>query len=152
MKLFIQLHSNIYQNNINSLPWLLMEKQINFVKEVIQKINFPTRFCSNMNNIITKKGDFVWVKTHDWHVFIKVLIMVYIYCYIFYSHAYYCWYFLVYLLKKIMKQFLYCYNMFDLYLSQTSSKKMSNNLYMILENTWGKWWYLPCIKRLFNSW
>ena len=29
MKYAIQLHSNRYQNNINSLPWLLTEKQSN---------------------------------------------------------------------------------------------------------------------------
>ena len=55
---------------------MLTEQQSNVVKEVMWKINFPTGFCGKMKNIITKKGDFVWVKTHDWHVFMKVIIMV----------------------------------------------------------------------------
>jgi hypothetical protein len=49
----------------NKIPWLLTEKQINGVKEVIQKIKFPTVFCSNIKNILTKKGEFGGVKTHD---------------------------------------------------------------------------------------
>jgi hypothetical protein len=57
-----------------SLPWLLTEQQSNVVKEVIQKIRFPTGFSSNIQNILTKKGDFGGVKTHDWHTFIKVII------------------------------------------------------------------------------
>jgi len=48
-----------------SLPWLLSEQQSNIVKEVIQKIRFPTGFSSNIQNILTKKGDFGGVKTHD---------------------------------------------------------------------------------------
>jgi hypothetical protein len=48
-----------------SLPWLLMEQQSNIVKEVIQKIRFPTGFSSNIQNILTKKGDFGGVKTHE---------------------------------------------------------------------------------------
>jgi hypothetical protein len=48
-----------------SLPWLLMEKQRNIVKEVIRKIRFPMAFSSNIQNILTKKGDFGGVKTHD---------------------------------------------------------------------------------------
>jgi hypothetical protein len=44
-----------------SLPWLLMEQQSNIVKEVIRKI----RLSSNIQNILTKKGDFGGVKTHD---------------------------------------------------------------------------------------
>jgi hypothetical protein len=56
-----------------SLPWLLMEQQSNIVKEVIRKIRFPTGFSSNIQNILTKKGDFGGVKTHDWHTFIKVI-------------------------------------------------------------------------------
>ena len=69
MKDVIELHRNGDQININSLPLLLTEQQNNFVKEVIREIKFPIEFCSNMNNIITKKGDFAGVKTHDWHVF-----------------------------------------------------------------------------------
>ena len=62
-----------------SLPWLLTEQQSNAVKEVIQKMKFPTGFCSNIKNILTRKGDLGGVKTHDWHIFIKVIItLVYI--------------------------------------------------------------------------
>jgi hypothetical protein len=56
-----------------SLPWLLMEKQSNIVKEVIRKIRFPTGFSLNIQNILTKKDDFGGVKTHYWHTFIKVI-------------------------------------------------------------------------------
>jgi hypothetical protein len=56
-----------------SIPWLLIEKQSNIVKDVIQKIRFSTGFSSNIQNILTKKGDFGGVKTHDWHTFIKVI-------------------------------------------------------------------------------
>ena len=45
------------------------------VKEVMQKIKFPTRFCANLKNIITNKGGFRWLKTHDWNVFIKVIAL-----------------------------------------------------------------------------
>ena len=48
-----------------SLPWLLTEQQRNIVKEVTQKIRFPMGFSSNIQNILTKKGDFGGVKTHD---------------------------------------------------------------------------------------
>ena len=61
------------QQNI-SLPWCLTEQQSNIVKEVIRKIRFPTGFSSNINNILTKKGDFDGVKTHEWHTFIKVSV------------------------------------------------------------------------------
>ena len=76
MKDVIQFHSNGDQVNVNSIPWMFMEKQSNVVKEVMWKIKFPTSFCANLKNIITKKGDFVGIKTHDWHVFIKVIIIV----------------------------------------------------------------------------
>jgi len=36
------------------------------------------KFSSNIKNILTKKGEFGGVKTHDWHTFIKVIILVYI--------------------------------------------------------------------------
>jgi hypothetical protein len=42
----------------NNLPWLLIEKQSNDVKEVIQRIKFPMGFSSNINSILTKKGEF----------------------------------------------------------------------------------------------
>ena len=63
--------------NIISLPWLLTEKQINDIKEVIQKIRFTTGFSSNIQNILMKNGDFGGVKPHDWHTFIKVIIYLY---------------------------------------------------------------------------
>jgi hypothetical protein len=62
------MQSVILSNNDgvqNNLPWLLTEQQSNGVKEVIQKIKFPTGFCSNIKNILTKKGEFGGVKTHD---------------------------------------------------------------------------------------
>ena len=65
MKDVIQFHSNGDQININSLPSMLTDQQSNVVKEVKRKIKFPTGFCANMKNIITKKGDFVGVKMHD---------------------------------------------------------------------------------------
>ena len=76
MKDVIQFHSNRDQININSIPWMFTKQQSNVVKEVMRKIKFPTSFCANLKNIITKKGDFAGVKTHDWHVFIKVIIIV----------------------------------------------------------------------------
>ena len=70
--------SNVGNGNRNiSLPWLLMEQQRNAIKQVIQKIRFPTGFSSNIKNILTQKGDFGGVKTHDWHTFIKVIFYVY---------------------------------------------------------------------------
>jgi hypothetical protein len=66
----------------NNLPWLLTEQQSNSVKEVIQRIKFPMGFASIIKNILTKKGEFGGVKTHDWHTFIKVIILVYIFIYI----------------------------------------------------------------------
>ena len=65
MKDAIQFYRNGYQININSLPWKLMEKQSHVVKEVMRKIKFHTGFYSNIKNIITKRGDFARVKTHD---------------------------------------------------------------------------------------
>jgi hypothetical protein len=70
MKSVIRSNSDVEQNNI---PWLLTYKQINGVKEVIQRIKFPMVFFSNINNILMKKGEFGCVKTHDWHTFIKVI-------------------------------------------------------------------------------
>jgi hypothetical protein len=79
------MQSVIWSNNDgekNKLPWLLIEKQINGVKEVIQRIKFPIGFCSNIKNILTKKGEFGGVKTHDWYTFIKVINHLVIYIYI----------------------------------------------------------------------
>ena len=65
MKDVIQFHTNGEQVNINSIPWMFMEQQINVVKEVLmQKIKFPIGFCANLKNIITKKSDFAGVKKH----------------------------------------------------------------------------------------
>ena len=63
--------------NIISIPWLLIEKQRNDIKEFIHKIRFPTWFSSNIQNILMKNGDFGGVKTHDWNTFIKVIIYLY---------------------------------------------------------------------------
>ena len=76
MKDVIQFHTNGEQVNINSIPWMFTKQQSNVVKEVMRKIKFPTRFCANLKNIITKKGGFAGVKTHYLHVFIKVIIIV----------------------------------------------------------------------------
>ena len=76
MKDVIQFHGNEDQVNIISIPWMFMKQQRNVAKEVMQKIKFPFGFCANLKNIITKKGDFAGVKTHDWHIFIKVIIIV----------------------------------------------------------------------------
>ena len=76
MKEVIQFHSNKDQVNINSIRWIFTEQKINVVKEVMWKIKFLAVFCANLKNIITKKGDFAGVKTHDCHVFIKVIIIV----------------------------------------------------------------------------
>ena len=61
------------QHNI-SLPWCLTEQRSNIVKVVIKKIRFSSGFSSNIKNILTNKGDFGGVKTHDWHTFIKVIV------------------------------------------------------------------------------
>jgi hypothetical protein len=116
----------------NNLPWLLTEQQSNDVKEVIQRIKFPTGFSSNIKNILTKKGEFGGVKTHDWHTFIKVIILVYIFIYI--GPIYLLYFFLSTLVETNNDSFC-CYSMFYHYLSQTTLTTTSNKLYMILENT-----------------
>ena len=55
MKYVIQFHTNGEQVNINSIPWMFTELQSNVVKELMRKIKFPTRFCANLKNILTKK-------------------------------------------------------------------------------------------------
>ena len=74
----VLINSNFREEyqNIISLPWLLTKQQSNDIKEVIQKIRFSTGFSSNIQNILTKNGDF-GVKTHDWNTFIKVIIYLY---------------------------------------------------------------------------
>jgi hypothetical protein len=119
----------------NNLPWLLTEQQSNDVKEVIQRIKFPTGFASNINNILTKKGEFGGVKTHDWHTFIKVIILVYIFIYIGLIHLLSFLFFFCLLWSKQITIHFFCYSMFYRYLSQTTLTTMSNKLYMILENT-----------------
>jgi hypothetical protein len=79
MKIVIQSNRNGDKNN---LPWLLTEKQRKDVKEVIQRIKFPIGFCSNIKNILTKKGEFGGVKIDDWNTFIKVIINFSIHIYI----------------------------------------------------------------------
>ena len=82
MKSVIDRSNNNGGRNYNNIPWLLTEQKNNYVKEVIRRIKFPTGFASNINNILTKKGDFSGVKTHDWHTFVKVIFLVYIFfCY-----------------------------------------------------------------------
>ena len=81
-----EMQSVIYSNNngdqnISTLPWLLTKEQSKDVKEVIWKIKFPTGFSSDMKNILTNKGELSGVKNHDWHTFIKVIILVYTYLY-----------------------------------------------------------------------
>jgi hypothetical protein len=61
---FIDSSRNVGDQN-SSLPWLFTEKESNVVEEVIQKIKFSTRFSSNIKNILTKKGEFGGVKTHQ---------------------------------------------------------------------------------------
>ena len=75
------INSNVGEEyrNIISLPWLLKDQQRNDIKEVIKKIRFLTGFSSNIQNILTKNGDFGAVKTHDSYTFIKVIIYIYIF-------------------------------------------------------------------------
>ena len=63
----------------NHLARLFIDKESNVVKEVIQKIKFPTIFFSNVNNILINKGEFGGGKNHDWHTFINIIILVYFY-------------------------------------------------------------------------
>jgi hypothetical protein len=79
MQNVIRSNNNGDQNNLSCL---LTEKQSNGVKEVIQRIKFPTGFCSNIKNILTKKGEFGGVKTNDWHTFVKFINNFIIHIYI----------------------------------------------------------------------
>ena len=63
MKDAIQFHSNEDQINIKSILWMFIEQQSNVVKEVMWKIKFPTGFCANLKNIITKKV-ILWGSKH----------------------------------------------------------------------------------------
>jgi hypothetical protein len=84
----------------NNLPLLLIEQQSNGVKEVIQIIKFPMGFASNINNILMMKGEFGGVKTHYWHTFIKLIILVNIFIYIGLIHLLFFYFFLYTLVKK----------------------------------------------------
>jgi hypothetical protein len=123
--------------NEKNLPWLLTKHKNNDVNEVIQRINFPTCFCSKIKNILTKKSEFGVVKTNDWHTFIKVINNFSIHIYILSVYIFWDFCFLCRVLKQVIICF-YWYSMFYLYLSQVNLTTMSNKLYMILENTWGK--------------
>ena len=116
MKYIIEhLNNDGDQINTRSLPWLLTEKQSNAVKEVIQKMKFPTGFCSKIKNILTRKGDFGGVKMHDLHIFIKVIIfLVYILLFTI-SHVFGLLFCLI--LKNILMRRVHCDSMFYLYLS-----------------------------------
>jgi hypothetical protein len=86
-----EMQSEIRSNNDgeqNNLPWLLTKQQSNGVKEFIQKIKFPTGFCSNIKNILMKKGEFGGVKTHDWNTFIKVINHFSIHIYILFVYIF----------------------------------------------------------------
>ena len=79
MKSAIHSNSDGDGQNLSNLRWLLIEQESKHVKEVIENIKFPTGFSSNIKNILTKKGELCGVNTHDWHTFIKVILLVYIY-------------------------------------------------------------------------
>ena len=79
MQSVVHSNSDGDDQNISALLWLLTEQKNKDVKEVIEKIKFPTRFSSNIKNILTKKGELGGVKTHDSNMFIKVIILVYIF-------------------------------------------------------------------------
>jgi hypothetical protein len=46
----------------NNLPWLLIEQQSNDVKEVIQRIKFPTGFASNIKKYLNEERRIWWGK------------------------------------------------------------------------------------------
>ena len=62
MQSVIHSSSDVDIQNISVLPWLLTEQQSKDVKEVIEKIKFPTGVSSNIKNILTKKGEIGWGK------------------------------------------------------------------------------------------
>jgi len=57
------LDSDGDDQNISTLPWLLKNQHSKNVKEVIEKIKFPTGFSSNIKNILTKKAKLGGVKS-----------------------------------------------------------------------------------------
>jgi hypothetical protein len=91
-------------------------------------------FASNINNILMKKGEFGGVKTHDWHTFIKVIILVYIFIYIGLIHLLIFFIFFSTLVETNNDSF-FCYSMLYRYLSQMTLTTTSKKLYMILANT-----------------
>ena len=73
LKDFIESNSNGDRINTSALPWLLIEKQSDALKEVIKK-KIPTGFAANISTLLSKKGDFgLGLKMHDWHTFVKVI-------------------------------------------------------------------------------
>ena len=58
MKNIMESNRNGDQINVSALPWLLIEKQSNDIKEVIQKMRCPTEFAPNISNLISKKSEF----------------------------------------------------------------------------------------------
>jgi hypothetical protein len=57
-------------------------------------------FSSNIKIILTKKGEFSGVKTHDWHTLIKVINFVYIFIYIGLIDILFSLFFIVYFGRK----------------------------------------------------
>ena len=53
----------------NNLPWLLTEQQSNDVKEVIQRIKFPTGFASNIKKYLNKER-WIWWGKNTWLVYL----------------------------------------------------------------------------------
>ena len=96
MKYVIQFHTNGVQVNINSIPSIFTEQQINVVKEVMWKIKFPTGFCVNLKNIITKQGDFyggqnTWLAClhqGNYYCYVHTYIFFSFYCVYFFSCLY----------------------------------------------------------------
>jgi hypothetical protein len=131
MKNVIRSNNNGDQIDTSALTWLLSEQQSNAIKEIIKKIRFPTGFAANINDLISKKSEFgAGMKTHDWHIFIKVIHIILYSLYICILHVVFIAFFYKILTRSFYK---YC-STFYLYLSHTTSPTVSNKLYMILEN------------------
>jgi hypothetical protein len=50
-KVMQNLTHSYSDGQLTNIPWLLIEKESDVVKEVMQKIKFPIYFSSNINNI-----------------------------------------------------------------------------------------------------
>ena len=73
---------NCYSDGkLTNLPWLLTEQESDVVKEVIQKIKFPIGFSSNINNVLTNKGDFGGVRLIIGIPLLRFKILQYLSCY-----------------------------------------------------------------------